>query len=99
MIEKEYVKIPMDRIAVLIGPDGKTMAQIEELTKTILASDILIDEDLQNHQVKIDDITFYDHNCRGCRLVFHRVGDLMIITATTERNIDLLKFIPGHRAI
>jgi len=63
------------------------------------ASDILIDEYLQNHQVKINGINFYDHNCRGCRLVFHQVGDLMIITATTERNVDLLEFIPGQRAI
>ena len=63
------------------------------------ASDLLLDEELQDHQVKVNDITFYDHNCRGCRLVFHQVGDLMIITATTEKTVDLLDFIPGQRAI
>ena len=63
------------------------------------ASEILIDENLRNHEVKIDGVTIYDHNCRGCRLVFRQAGDLMIITATTERNVDLLEFNPGQRAI
>ncbi|MFZ5980231.1 MAG: anti-sigma factor family protein [Candidatus Zixiibacteriota bacterium] len=63
------------------------------------AKDMLIDEELKNHEVKLNGTTFYDHYCRGCRLVFHQVGDLMIITATTEKNIDLLDFIPGQQAI
>ncbi len=63
------------------------------------ADNFIIDEELKNSQVKINDITFYDHNCRGCRLVFHREGDLMIITATKEKNVDLLEFIPGQRDI
>jgi len=63
------------------------------------AEQFIIDEELKDNQVKINDIVFYDHNCRGCRLVFHQVGDLIIITATTEKSVDLMEFIPGQRAI
>ena len=63
------------------------------------AEEFVIDEELKNHRVEINDIIFYDHNCRGCRLVFHQVGNLMIITATTEKSVDLLEFIPGQQAI
>jgi hypothetical protein len=31
--------------------------------------------------------------------VFHQVSNLMIITATTEKSVDLLEFIPGQQAI
>ncbi|MBN1213025.1 MAG: zf-HC2 domain-containing protein [candidate division Zixibacteria bacterium] len=63
------------------------------------AEQFILDEELKKHQVTINDIVFYDHNCRGCRLVFHRVGDLIVITATTEKSVNLLEFIPGQQAI
>jgi len=44
-------------------------------------------------------MTLFDHNCRGCRLVFHRAGNAVIITATTDRSVELLDFIPGNSAI
>lgn len=43
--------------------------------------------------------TVFDHNCRGCRLVFHRVGDTVVITASREESVDLLEFMPGHVVI
>ena len=43
--------------------------------------------------------TVFDHNCRGCRLVFHRVGDSVVITASREESVDLLEFMPGHVVI
>lgn len=43
--------------------------------------------------------TVFDHNCRGCRLVFHRVGDTVVITASHEKSVDLLEFMPGHIVI
>jgi hypothetical protein len=46
-----------------------------------------------------DNHNFYDHFCRGCRLVYHKVGDVVVVTATTEKDIELLDFIPGHSAI
>ncbi len=45
------------------------------------------------------DRSFFDHNCRGCRLVFHRDGESVIITATTDRTVELLDFLPGHSSI
>lgn len=44
-------------------------------------------------------VTFFDHNCRGCRLVYHRIGQAVVITATTEREVQLLDFLPGHGTI
>jgi len=54
---------------------------------------------LQDHEVKKDNVNFYDHFCRGCRLVFHKMGNVVVITATTEKDVELLDFIPGHTAI
>jgi mycothiol system anti-sigma-R factor len=54
--------------------------------------------DFDLEEVVRDNLTLYDHNCRGCRLVFHRVGDVLVITASTDRNVELLDFIPGHVA-
>lgn len=42
--------------------------------------------------------TLYDHHCRGCRLVFHQIGDVLVITATEHHQVDLLDFIPGAAA-
>jgi anti-sigma factor (TIGR02949 family) len=51
-------------------------------------------DDLLETLVIRNGIEFYDHNCRGCRLVYHRVGRALIVTATTERDIELLDFVP-----
>jgi len=58
-----------------------------------------INSDLEKSRVEHGNIVFYDHNCRGCRLVYHRIGSLVVITATTERDVDLLEFMPGALAI
>lgn len=59
--------------------------------------EIEIPEELRDHPVVRDHVEFYDHNCRGCRLVYHTVGDLVVVTATKERDIDLLAFVPGRK--
>ncbi len=60
---------------------------------------IEIPEELQSTMIKNGNIELFDHNCRGCRLVFHKLGSLLIITASTNRDIDLTKFIPGQLTI
>lgn len=50
-------------------------------------------------QIIRNSIQFYDHNCRDCRIVFHRVGDTMVVTASTDRDVDLLDFVPGRTVI
>jgi hypothetical protein len=49
--------------------------------------------------VERNGITFFDHNCRGCRLVYHQLGSVVVVTATTARDVELLDFVPGHRVI
>ncbi|UCD63695.1 MAG: zf-HC2 domain-containing protein [Candidatus Zixiibacteriota bacterium] len=58
-----------------------------------------ISSDLSESGVRKNNVTFFDHHCRGCRLVYHQSGSLMIITASTNHDIDLLGFIPGVSAI
>jgi len=58
-----------------------------------------INSDLEKSRVERNNVVFFDHNCRGCRLVYHRIGSLVVITATTERDVDLLEFMPGSLAI
>ena len=52
-------------------------------------------EDLLKTRVEINGQCHFDHNCRGCRLVFYKAGDAMIITATTDHAFDLLDFDPA----
>ncbi len=63
------------------------------------SDDVEIPEDVKSAMVKNGDITLYDHNCRGCRLVYHKLGSLVIITASTSKDLDLTQFIPGHLTI
>ena len=65
----------------------------------VSADQFEITSDLMESKVDKNSITFFDHNCRGCRLVYHRVGSLMVITASTERDVELLDFVPGLSAI
>ncbi|MFQ6008887.1 MAG: zf-HC2 domain-containing protein [Candidatus Zixiibacteriota bacterium] len=60
---------------------------------------LAIPHDLSDDKVEKHALSFYDHHCRGCRLVYHRIGSVVIVTATTERTIELLDFIPGQLAI
>ncbi len=55
-----------------------------------------ISEDLKDSRVVRNQITFFDHYCRGCRLVFHRAGSAVVVTATTNHSIELFDFVPGH---
>lgn len=63
------------------------------------ASDITIPDELEDFKVVTADGTFYDHHCRGCRLVYQRHGDLVFITATEDHNYDLLRFVPTAEPI
>jgi anti-sigma factor (TIGR02949 family) len=59
--------------------------------------ELSIPSDLLEQPVVRDRIEFYDHDCRGCHLMYHTVGDLVIVTAAKDRTIDLMAFVPGHR--
>jgi anti-sigma factor (TIGR02949 family) len=58
-----------------------------------------IPEDVLDNAVQVGELTVYDHFCRGCRLVYHQVGDAIIVTASTDRQLDLLQFQPGDGTI
>jgi anti-sigma factor (TIGR02949 family) len=58
-----------------------------------------IPEDVKQYSTVRDGRVFYDHNCRGCRMVYHQNGKVVVITACQDRNVDLLEFIPGSSAV
>ena len=58
-----------------------------------------IPSDLKDHRCNRHGLELFDHNCNNCRLVFHQVGPAIVITATVDREVDLLDFIPGRTAI
>lgn len=71
------------RVSVLVVPSD----QIE------------IPEDLRDSGIVNDEMEFFDHNCRGCRLVYYKLESVTVITATNDREIELMGFVPGYSAI
>jgi anti-sigma factor (TIGR02949 family) len=63
------------------------------------ASQFQIPEDLAESKVQRNHLDLFDHYCRGCRLVYHKTGDAVVVTATTDKNVELLDFIPGHASL
>jgi anti-sigma factor (TIGR02949 family) len=60
------------------------------------AASMPLPDDLVATMVTRNGVDFYDHNCRGCRLVYHRTGNALVVTATTESSLDLLDFVPDR---
>ncbi len=58
------------------------------------ASSFKIPDGLESTKSVHGDLTFFDHHCRGCRLVYHREKDMIIVTASTDHEADLLAFVP-----
>lgn len=56
-------------------------------------------DDLLKTRVTIGGNCYLDHNCRGCRLVYHSERESMFITATVDHSYDLLSFNPAVGAI
>ena len=63
------------------------------------AASFKIPDDLAQTKVSRGDLSFFYHHCRGCRLVYHKEGNLVMITATTDHETDLLDFLPGKLTI
>ncbi len=63
------------------------------------ADKLTIPDNLRETMVHKNGFDLFDHNCRGCHLVYHREGDVMVVTATTDHQMDLLDFLPGHTTI
>lgn len=62
----------------------------------IPAAEFEMPDDLLESKTITSDMTFFDHDCRGCRLIYHRVGASVIVVASSDFTLDLLYFIPGH---
>lgn len=65
----------------------------------IPADQFHIPEDVLKHAETRGGRVFYDHHCRGCRMVYHRESNVVIITATQNHDIDLMEFVPGSSAV
>ena len=63
------------------------------------ANNFELPDGLEESKVDIGNIAYFDHDCRGCRLVYHRDGNAMVISASTQHDIDLFAFKPDRGAI
>lgn len=63
------------------------------------AATFQIPDELEDSRVARGSIEFFLHDCPGCRLAYHQVGDAVIITATYEADIELAEFVPGQGTI
>lgn len=62
------------------------------------ADQFSIPDDLLETRTVRGDLELFDHNCPTCRLVYHLCGSVVIITATSDRSVELLDFIPERLA-
>lgn len=58
-----------------------------------------IPKDALKHEVLINGKEYFDHNCWGCRVVYHQNNSTLIITASQDKSAELLDFIPGKSII
>ena len=56
-------------------------------------------EDMLKSCVNGDNTQLWDHSCKRCRLVYHRSDRAVVITATNDKTVELLEFIPGSAVI
>ncbi len=63
------------------------------------ASKFTIPTDGEIQVITRSNTKLFDHNCRGCRLIFQKIGQTIVITATTNHSLDLPDFIPGRSVI
>jgi hypothetical protein len=70
----------------------------DELVSVFVApsSAFPIPDDLRETKVVSNGVEFFDHHCRGCHLVYHRMGTSLIVVASSDHQLDLLDFVPGH---
>ncbi|MFH2048251.1 MAG: zf-HC2 domain-containing protein [bacterium] len=71
------------------------------LVSVFIASDSEFDlpPDLKEKGVIHNNIKLFDHDCKGCRLVYQKQGSTIIITASADKDVDLMEFIPGRSSI
>lgn len=62
-------------------------------------SEFQIPSELEHTGVIHNNIKLFDHDCKGCRLVYQKQGFTIIITASTDKDVDLMEFIPGRSSI
>lgn len=63
------------------------------------ADQFTIPDNLKETRAMRHGLNLFDHNCRGCRLVYHQIGSVVVITATSDRETELLDFVPGQTTI
>jgi anti-sigma factor (TIGR02949 family) len=59
------------------------------------ADQMSIPTNLESTRLVHNSLAFFDHNCRGCRLMYHHEGTLTLVAASTDHQTDLMDFLPG----
>jgi hypothetical protein len=56
-----------------------------------------IPDDLRDNTFMFEGRQYFYHNCRGCRLLYVQDGDMVLVSATTDKNLELTGFLKNHR--
>jgi anti-sigma factor (TIGR02949 family) len=65
----------------------------------VSADDFEIPNAALDDPVACGELTMYLHNCAHCKMAYYRVGDAVVITATSDQTVDLQEFLPGQETI
>ncbi len=88
-------EIKGQKVPHLVYHDGRQTVSV-----FVFASDkMALPDDLIKTRIDIDGRSYFDHNCRGCRMVYHGEGEALIVTASTGRSVELLEFNPVIAAL
>ena len=60
------------------------------------ASEFKIPDDLKNSTFMSGGREYFSHNCRGCRLLYVRNGNMVLVGATTDQELDITPFLKNH---
>ena len=67
---------------LLYGKDDQTFSMF------IVPNDkFTIPSELENHPKEMNSLVYYEHECMGCRVFYQKLGQLMLISASTDFSI------------
>lgn len=81
------------RMGHFIYENGKQMVSVFAAP----AAQFNIPNEVRDNVVTSDGVQYFSHNCRGCRLLYVRDGEWVLVGATTDRNLDMTTFLRHHR--
>ncbi|MCK4460253.1 MAG: zf-HC2 domain-containing protein [candidate division Zixibacteria bacterium] len=101
-LEQGFVLINSSKEQICGVEMGHFVFRNSELTVSVFAAlsgEYSIPEDCIDTQLSLDGKTFFNHQSNDCWLLFHEVGNAVIIAASTKADFDLSPFAPVEKVV